>query len=48
MTEKAKEGRRRLENVDKDLVFPRKEFKRAVKRLEKAVIKLMADLEIKV
>ena len=42
------EGGRRLENVDRDLVFLRKEFKRAVKRSENAVISLMVELEIKV
>ena len=43
-----REGGRHLENVDRDLVFLRKEFKRAVKRSKKAVIRLMADLEVKV
>ena len=42
------EGGRRLENVDRDLVFLRKEFKRAVKRSEKAVIGMMVDWEVKV
>ena len=41
------EGGRRLENVDKDLVFLRKEFKWAVKRSENVVLGLMAELEIK-
>ena len=36
-----------MENVDKDLVFLRKEFKRAVKRSENAVLGLMSELEIK-
>ena len=42
------EDARRLENVDKDLVYLRKEFKYAVKRSKTIVIGLMAELEIKV
>ena len=42
------EGGRRLENVDKDLVFLRKQIKRAVKRSENVVIGLIVELEIKV
>ena len=42
-----KEGSR-LENVDKDLVYLRKEFKLAIKRSKNVVIGMMADMEIKV
>ena len=42
------EGGRCLENVDRDLVFLQKQFKRAVKRLENVVIELVAGLDIKV
>lgn len=42
------EGGIRLGNVEGDLVFLRKEFKRTVKKSETAVIKLLADLEVKV
>ena len=42
------EGGRRLENVDKDLVFLRKQIKWAVKQAENVVIGLIAELEIKV
>ena len=41
------EGGRRLENVDRDLVFLRKEFKWPVKHSENLVMGLMAKLEIK-
>ena len=42
------EGGKRLENVDRDLVFLRKQFKRVVKRSENVVIDLIVELEIKV
>ena len=42
------EGGRRLENVEGDLAFLRKEFKRIVKKSESAIIKFLANLEVKV
>ena len=42
------EGGRRLDNVVKDLAFLCKKLKRKVKRSENALIKLIAELEIKV
>ena len=42
------EGGRRLGNVEGDLAFLRKEFKRTVRKFESAVIKLLANLELKV
>ena len=41
------DGGRRLENVDRDSTFLRKELKRAVKRSENVFLGLMAELEIK-
>ena len=42
------EGRRRLEHVNKDLVFLRKKFKRKVKRTENSLTRQIVELEIKV
>ena len=41
-------GGRRLENVDKDLVYLRKQISRAVRKSENFLIGLIAELEIKV
>ena len=38
------EGCIRLENVEGDLVFLRKEFKRTVRKLESAIIKFLENL----
>ena len=37
-----------MDNVGKDLDFLRRKLKRKVKRLEKVLIRLIAELEIKV
>ena len=42
------EGGRRLENVEGDLAFLRNEFKRTVRKSESAIIKFLANLEVKV
>ena len=42
------EGGRRLEHVNKDLVFLRKKIKWKVKRTENSLTKQMVELEIKV
>ena len=41
-------GGRRLGNVDKDLVYLRKQISRAVRKSENFLIGLIAELEIKV
>ena len=42
------EGGRRLGNVEGDLAFLRKEFKRIVKKSESAIIKFLENLEVTV
>ena len=42
------EGGRRLENVEGDLDFLRKEFKRIIRKSEYAIINFLANLEVKV
>ena len=42
------EGGKRLYNVGKDLVFLRRTLKHKVKRSENALIRLIAELEIKI
>ena len=42
------EGGRRLGNVEGDLAFLRKEFKRSVKKSESAIVKILANLEVKI
>ena len=42
------EGGRRLGNVEGDMAFLRKEFKRTVRKFESAIIKFLANLEVKV
>ena len=42
------EGGRRLENVEGDLAFLRKEFKRTIRKSESAILRFLANLEVKV
>ena len=42
------EGGRRLEDVEGDLVFLRKEFKRTIRKSESTILKFLANLEVKV
>ena len=42
------EGGRRLENVEGDLAFLRKEFKRTIRKSETAILRFLANLEVKV
>ena len=41
------EGGRRLETIDRDMAFLRKEFTRSVSRTENALTGMLAELEIK-
>ena len=42
------EGGRRLDNVEGDLAFLRKEFKHTIRKSQSAILKFLANLEVKV
>ena len=42
------EGGRRLEDVEGDLAFLRKEFKCTIRKSESAILRFLANLEVKV
>ena len=42
------EGGRRLDNVEGDLAFLRKEFKRTIRKSETTILRILAKLEVKV
>ena len=42
------EGGRRLDNVEGDFAFLRKEFKRTIRKYETTILRFLANLEVKV